>query len=101
MKINQEVIKSSPLTISYDDNDLNGEFIANKYEFKLGYGLNLIEFDLKVPQTKESLELEQQEQQIEVEEEDENGIRLRPRGAENDEIVYINENIKIWATIAH
>ncbi|QPG73306.1 hypothetical protein FOA43_000616 [Brettanomyces nanus] len=49
LKVNKEILKPQPLTISYDEEDEDGEFVACKFEFKLGLGLNLFEFQLKVP----------------------------------------------------
>ncbi|VEU20912.1 DEKNAAC101872 [Brettanomyces naardenensis] len=49
LKVNKETMKPQPLTISYDEEDEDGEFVACKFEFKLGVGLNLFEFKLRVP----------------------------------------------------
>ncbi|GME87658.1 unnamed protein product [Ambrosiozyma monospora] len=49
LKVNNDVLKPQPISISYDQDNKNSDFLACKFEFKLSHGLNLLEFKLKVP----------------------------------------------------
>ncbi|KAG7843556.1 hypothetical protein KL919_004780 [Ogataea angusta] len=48
LKVNNETVKPFPIAISYDGKGEN-DFLAARYEIKTGFGINLIEFILKVP----------------------------------------------------
>ncbi|KAG7693408.1 hypothetical protein KL930_003988 [Ogataea haglerorum] len=52
LKVNNETVKPFPISISYDARG-DDDFLAAKYEMKAGYGINLVEFILKVPELKD------------------------------------------------
>lgn len=51
LKINGEIMKGIPINTALNEEDFNENesFLASKYGFKLGFGLNYFEFTLKVP----------------------------------------------------
>ncbi|KAG7918773.1 hypothetical protein KL905_003784 [Ogataea polymorpha] len=52
LRMNNETVKPFPIAISYDGKGEN-DFLAARYEIKAGYGINLVEFILKVPELKD------------------------------------------------
>ncbi|ESX01290.1 hypothetical protein KL918_004347 [Ogataea parapolymorpha] len=53
LRVNNETVKPFPIAISYDGKGEN-DFLAARYEIKAGYGINLVEFILKVPELKDT-----------------------------------------------
>ncbi|KAH3670788.1 hypothetical protein OGAPHI_001304 [Ogataea philodendri] len=52
LKVNNETTKPFPIAVSYDERSTDHDFLASRYEVKLGHGLNLVQFSVKVPESK-------------------------------------------------
>ncbi|ODV84598.1 hypothetical protein CANARDRAFT_24001 [[Candida] arabinofermentans NRRL YB-2248] len=92
LKINNEIIKNSPISIIFDESNKNNLFIAGKWEFKLSFGLNLIELSVKVPNKTNEIDND-------VGNIDDDDKRLRSSRIIDTESSFITENIKIWINV--
>lgn len=103
LKVNKEILKPQPRTISYDDDDdKDGEFIACRYEFKLGLGLNLLEFKLRVPYP---LKDKRTDEPVATDRRTTRGSRRKDDEDYEEESTdapqqYFMERVKVWVKVA-